>query len=130
MPDEKDKKIEFIPIELDVDLRKMIKSKDGVIDPKIRKKAKEIIQNAKNLQKQKKLESIKELYDIFEILFNKLLEEGPISVDRILKMTEIDNAISFNSKFRQFLKYEKEDSHKLKRCKHMKQICYKLIPFK
>ena len=129
MLDEKEK-IEFIPIELDVDLRKMLKSKDGIINPEMRKKAESIIKNAKDLHKQHKLEAIKEQYDIFEILFNRLLEEGPISIDRILKMTKLETAISFNSKFRCFLKYEKDASHTLKRCRHLKQNCYTLVVFK
>ncbi len=128
--DKKDK-IEIIPIDLDVDLDDLLKRRRGVISSDMRRRASEIVQQVKDRKKAKKREENKELYDNFEILLALLTREheggGAVSLEKIAEVTGMDNMISFSSKFKHFLKNEKENEFKIKRCQRDSIPCYKLI---
>jgi predicted HTH domain antitoxin len=129
--DKKDK-IEIVPIDLDVDLDDLLKRRRGVISSEMRKRASEIVQQVKERKKSKKREENKELYANFEILLDLLIREhesgGAVSLEKIAEITGMDNMISFSSKFNHFLKSEKENGFKIKRCQRNSVPCYKLIP--
>jgi hypothetical protein len=129
MTDPKDK-IEIIPLDLDVDLNDVLKTRRGIVDPELRKKASEVISQVKERQKAKKIQKDEELYGKFEILFEDMKGlmdfGGAIQTDVILEVTGLKNMISFVGKFKSFLKLVKDNQYIAKKCQRDGKTCYRL----
>jgi hypothetical protein len=129
MIDPKDK-IEIIPLDLDVDLNDVLKTRRGIISPELRKRANEVVSQVKERQKIKKIQNDAELFDKFEILFEDmkgLMEfDGAVQNDAILEITGLKNIISFVGKFKSFLKLVKDNKYRTKKCQRDGKPCYKL----
>ena len=129
MNDPKDK-IEIIPLDLDVDLNDILKTRRGIISPELRKRASEVVSQVKERKKAKKIQNDAELYDKFEILFEDMKGlmdlGGAIPTDVILEVTGLKNMISFIGKFKSFLKLVKDNKYYAKKCRRDGKTCYKL----